>query len=270
MFKKVWDFLGSLKLTFWILISIMLTFFIGTQLFGLDYDLFHELNRTSVQSWFVNRFADNAHIAWWVPLLFITMTLLAVNTFICTWNRVTSLLKIRSSLPFKRFLVLLTPSIIHAMFIIILIGHFVTFTCGKWEKHTISVGTELAIGSENFKVIDVNKIKYPETSRMNHLLKQINVTLSDKNGQNHKLSFMSPLRIDGKHVLLGKMKKKNIPRDCSEEGDEFMFRVKKNKSDLFITIISDPGLYIIVGGFMVILLFMPWYFYELSINSKQK
>ncbi len=270
MFKKIWDFMGSLRFAFWILISVMLTFFIGKQLFLIDYDLFNELNRMTVQAWFAENFAANAHFAWWIPLLFITMTLLAVNTFICTWNRVSILMKARPSLTAKRFMVLLTPSIVHVMFIVILFGHFVTFTCGSWNKHVISEGTEFTVGTKNLKVVKIVRENFPETSKLNHMLKQITVSLADSQGKNYQLSFLDPISVDGKHLLLGKKKKKNIPRDCSEEGDKFMFRAKNNQSDLFLTVISDPGIYFIVGGFLIIMLFMPWYFYQLSAGSKQE
>lgn len=276
MLKKIWHFAGDIKTSFVLLTLASLILFTGSMYGNNYFALFRELNRTRVQDWLLENMAANLSVIWWVPVLFIVMGCLGLNTFICATNRVTNLLSRRHSFSKMRFFYLLTPSIIHYLFIFIMLGHLITFTAGKWETIPLKEGVRVDIGKGGV-TLTVTAIKdsfFSETSEMRDRINQTYVTLVDNQNRKIMVQYLRPVIINGHFLFLDKTKKKKKQKRVAQKvidpadgknketcDQAHVYHGKsKKQSGLLLLVISDPGLYMIIVGLSVIMILLVWYF----------
>jgi hypothetical protein len=129
--QKIWNIIGDIKISFVLLMAASATLFTGSIYAGGHFSLFRELNRLRVQDWLAVHMKAQPELAWWIPVLFVIMGALGLNTFICASNRVARLIPQRYALSSRKFFYLLVPSLIHFLFIIIMFGHLTTFLSAK-------------------------------------------------------------------------------------------------------------------------------------------
>ncbi len=281
MIRKIWKFLGSLELAFWLIMITSAVLFTGTLCTGANYSFFQTLNSTRIQDWLIQNFNGNILITLWLPALFIVMGLLGVNVFVCACQRISSLLPMREKIKPVKWLILLIPSLIHLLFIAVLIGHLLTFAGGRWERIPIEEGRTLtADGLPSMRVSSIEKEFFPSDSGFGNRISQVYVSLTDSSGEKIRLSFLNPVLLKGKHLHLD-MKKKRMkalikepekePDSTDEENcnEAPAYHVKKTQPEpkLQLLIVSDPGLYLILFSFTLILILMVIYFG--SITNKK-
>ncbi len=272
MLKKIWHFAGDIKISFALLMSATLILFTGSMYGNSDFALIRALNRTRVQDWMLENIAANLSVIWWVPVLFIVMGCLGLNTFICATNRVIELISRRNSFSKTRFFYLLTPTIIHYLFIFIMLGHFITFTTGKWEITPLEEGVHVNIGQEGtpFTVTSIRDSFFADTSEMRDRIYQTRVTLTDNKNKEIIIQYLSPVIINGHFLFLDKIKKKQIAqkiidpvegkiKETCNQAHVYHEKTKKHIG-LRLLVISDPGLCMIIVGLSVIMMLMAWYF----------
>lgn len=272
MLKKIWHLAGHIKVSFVLLMLSALTLFIGSMYGNNHFTLIRALNRTRVQDWFMANIEAHADAIWWTPLLFIIMACLGVNIFICAVNRMVQILSQRRSSSKKRLFYLLTPTLIHYGFIVIILGHLLTFTGGRWETIPLETDMRIDVGpqKEPLTVVSMKDTFHAETSAMRHRVRQTRVRLKDNQNREFVLQYLKPVRIHGHFLFLdkAKQKKRTAPvkpklDDASKEtcNQAHLFHQKTPKpSGLRLLIVSDPGLGLIISGLTVIMLLMGWYF----------
>jgi uncharacterized membrane protein len=272
MLKKIWHFAGDIKTSFVLLMLASLILFTGSMYGNNYFALFRALNRIRVQDWLLENMAANLSVIWWVPVLFIVMGCLGLNTFICATNRVANLLPRRHFFSKMRFFYLLIPSIIHCLFIFIMLGHLITFTAGKWETIPLKEGVRVDIGKGGV-ILTVTAIKesfFSETSEMRDRINQTYVTLVDNENREIMVQYLRPVIINGHFLFLDKTKKKKIAqkgidpadgeiKETCDQAHVYHGKTKK-QSGLLLLVISDPGLCMIIVGLSVIMMLMVWYF----------
>ena len=218
--------------------------------------------------------ADRPEVVWWIPLLFLIMGMLGVNTFICATDRVCRLIGQRRGMPPGRLLYLLIPSLVHFLFIMIMIGHLTTFTTGRWQTLPLAAGGTVTIDSSGaqYRVDAIDHRFFPETSALRERIAQTTVTLVGANAQTARLQYAQPVYMDGRYFILDKIKKKNnqskkervLPSTAAETCNKaHVFKAPdqaRNVSGQLLLIVLDPGLAIIITGLGLIMVLMIVFF----------
>jgi len=239
------------------------------------------MNEMPVQDWFVKNISGNLSRIWWLPVLFISMTFLGINTFVCMINRIRILLTKKNEIPLRKFFHLLTPSLIHGLFIIILFGHFITFTAGEWQRTNIREGMVVKIDNsgEVFNVKSISNKYYPDNSLLKQRIRNTEVKLLTGNGTALNIQHLNPKFYNGKHIFLDMKKNKkesklkdlaviNSSETCNKAEHYHQKKIKPG-STLQLRTVYDPGLPIILVGFLFILILMLWYYIETGKKESQ-
>ena len=281
--KRVIQFAGDLRFAFWLILSAGVIMWIGSIYAAMEYTLFYSINGEPLVKWFSTKGMENISVTWWIPVMFVIFILLGINTFACTVNRVMVLLPRRKIIGLKRFLVLISPSIIHILFMFMLAGHFLSFTAVSQQKIPVAEGGKVEIaGMGNISVNSLDYEYFPDSSLLRQRIKQTHVEISAENNgiiTSHKVAFMEPLLINGNIIILDMEKKKQdrivIPDqaddNCNKE-QKFHYSQKSAdvKPQLFFLVINDPGLFILFPGFFIVIAIMGWYFYQTNISKNNK
>jgi hypothetical protein len=281
MIKIIWNKLGSLTLSFWLLISAAVLFIIGSIQTDINATVFKTINHVRIQDWMKQNLAGNWDAAWWLPLVIIVLFLLGVNTMICTINRIAELASKKNSSSAYRFLVSLLPSVIHLLFLVVMTGHVITITTGVWKRIPIEQDTVIRIDQAipALTVKDIRNDLYPDTTLIAKRIRQTTITLEDGEGKTLNMKYLDSVgyhgyklhldMIKGKKSMLEELKENKmvIPESARICFKSDLFNTKNKPVDqqkkLFLLVISDPGLPVILTGFTLILIIMTWYFVEI-------
>lgn len=281
--RKLWNFLGDIKVAFILLMAASATLMAGAFYAERHFSLFRELNRMRIQDWLPGHLAAQPEWVWWVPVLFVVMAALGVNTFICASNRVARLLRQRRTLPTGRFFYLLTPSLVHFLFLIIMLGHLTTFVAGRWQTVPLATGQDVSIEGDRqpYRVQAVQDRFFPETTALHDRIAQTTVTLAATDGKMTRLQYTRPVFMDGRFFLLDKIKKgkgaakKRIftatdKETCNKANVYIEADKGRKKGRQLLLIISDPGLAWIVSGLTLIMMLMIGYFFVQANSAGNK
>jgi len=273
MIKKIWHLLGDTRIAFLLLLAASATLLTGAFYAEHNFSLFRELNRMRIQDWLPAHWATELQRVWWVPLLFLFMTGLGINTFICASNRVVRLLRQRRTWPAAKFFHLLTPSLIHFIFLIIMLGHLTTFVAGNWQTLPLAADAAVPIAgdSRSYRVQDLRDQFYPDASDLHDRIAQTRVDLATADGKTIHLAYTRPVIADGRFFLLDKVKagkgaakRKILPGADQETCNKAHVYVeadkKRKKGRQLLLVVSDPGLPLVVTGLTLIMVLMIGYF----------
>ncbi len=278
MINKLWNLLGDIRVSFWLLMAGAALFFTGMLYSSFDYSYFKAMNELRIQDWLARQLTSRPEANWWLPLLLIILTLLGINTVICTINRLRELASDTNKKDY-RFILSLLPSIVHILFIAVMIGHAVTIIMGSWTRMPLTEGAEVVIDS-SLPPLTVTRIRdtyFPEGSRLAKRIMQTEVTLADRDRGEIHVSYLESVRYHGFRLHLDMVKQKqglaHLYRhvqiaDKNETCNRSeTFRSKERKREpaqmIQLLVISDPGLPVILTGFTLILVTMTWYFIEI-------
>jgi len=125
----------SLRTSVWLMTALMLILFYGAYIMPLKKE-FLMLHTTPLFEWLLEQ---PLAITWWIWGALLVVSLLAVNTLLCS---IESLIKRRSS---QKMLLLIAPQIIHAGFLFLLLAHVLS-SCGSFKGTTFAFhGTVLQL-----------------------------------------------------------------------------------------------------------------------------
>lgn len=271
--------LGDIRISFVLLMAASATLFTGSIYAGRHFSLFRELNRLRVQDWLAVHMRSQPELVWWIPVLFVIMGALGLNTVICASNRVARLIQRRSVLLPGKFFYLLTPSLIHFLFIIIMLGHLTTFTAARWQTISLETGTRVALKGKRapLAVHAIRDLFFPETLGLRNRISQTTVMLANADGNDIKLQYLQPVLIDGQFLFLDKIKKSKkaattdiLPSADKETCNKAHIYMEKKKAKQMLLIVSDPGFYIIISGLTLIMCLIIWYFIVQNMAYKDR
>jgi iron complex transport system substrate-binding protein len=279
--KSIWNALGDIRLAVLLLPAASATLLTGSFYAEDHFSLFMALNHMRIQDWLPAQWASQPELVWWIPVLFAIMALLGINTFICAANRFLRLIGQRRSMARGRFFYLLTPSLVHFLFITIMLGHLTTFTMGRWQRVPLTADSPIAVSREapDYRVETIRDEFYPDTSALNGRLRQTAVTLAGPGGQTRRLQYGRPAFIDGRFLLLDreragqKAQKKPMPAESSparRPGPSSAEAREASVAPPLLMIVFDPGLAVIILGLTLIMALMIGYFLFKSKSANQK
>lgn len=279
MIKKIWNALGSIKFTFWLLMVAAVLFLIGSISTDIYFPFFKNMSETRIQDWIIRNMPSNWQTAWWLPAIIAVLFLLGINTVICTASRIAALVSKRNAESAYQFTVALIPSVIHILFIIVLSGHVVTMALGKWIRMPLDQDAVVTIDSSTppLTATDIRNELYPDYSLMRGRVKQTTVTLRDPDGKSITMSYLDSIGYHGYQLHLDMIKDKRtvdqgklqnaIPDSALTCNKSDLFSMKnkprEGRKKLFLLAIYDPGLPVIITAFSLILAVMTWYFIEI-------
>ena len=210
MLKTIWNALGDTRIAVVLLLAASAMLMTGAFIAEGHFSFFMELNHIRIQDWLKVHWTSRPELIWWIPALFIIMGLLGINTFICASNRCVRLIDQRHSLSPGRFFYLLTPSLVHFLFIIVMLGHLTTFVAGRWETAPLTAGGRIQTSDKasGYHVKAVEDQFFPSGSALRDQLSQTLVTLVSTDGENKQIQYARPVFIDGRFLLLDKARPK--------------------------------------------------------------
>jgi hypothetical protein len=290
MLKKIWNFSGTLQFTFWAIILTVLFFLTGVFYTGQNYEFFHKLNETRLQDWLSENFINYIGISWWLPLLFVSLTALGINTFICSIDRIRVIIKKQNNISFRKYFHILSPTLIHWLFMIVMAGHLITFTIGEWRRFPLEKDGRIKINESLVLTVEsIGNIYYKKNSFLENRIAQTNVIFRDKLNTKIKLSYLNPVSYNGYNFHLDMIRKKGKHHDHKSHKDKKIdinksekencnkadiYNIKKKKlaekRKLQVLVTKDPGLDITIYAFILILIIMTWYYIEISIEKRNK
>ena len=279
--KRVLEFAGDLRFAFWLILSAGAVMWIGSIYSTMNYTLINSLNGVPLAGWFGAQGMENLSVTWWIPVLFLIFALLGINTMACTVNRVMTLLPRRKAIGLKRFLVLISPSVIHILFILMLAGHLFSFTAVTQQRIPVARGDKIQIrGAGSIEVKSIRHEYFPDSSLLSQRIRQVYVDFITENedGVNsYKTAFMEPVFIKGNIIILDMEKKKQeqiikpdpAKENCNKE-QKFHYAGSGSeiKPQLYLLVIRDPGIFMLLPGFCIVILIMIWYFYQTVLSKK--
>ena len=276
--KKIINLLGNIRLAFYLILLMSLNLFIGGIYAFYNYSFFNTLNEMPIQDWLLETGLENISLTWWILLFIILALLLGMNTLCCTATRIHSILLQKKSMNRKKIILTLTPSFVHILFIVALLGHLIS--SGTNSPVKLQLTEEGAINGPNNIVIICKKIsteKFPANTPMEGRIKQvyteIEITRPGSENQNVILSFGNPLYYGGNLILLHMDKKENYYNPISKKVDEScnkapIYKVQaRNRHELYLIVLADKGFPFVLFSVSVIVLLMIWYYWETKIKK---
>jgi hypothetical protein len=274
MIKRILNFFGDLKLTLWLMLAFAVFLIAGGITSLIDYEFINSMNGPRIQDWFLDKGTGEFHKSWWLAGLFISAGLLGANILVCSIERMAQLYKKKASISLEKFSVLITPSIIHIVFLFMLLGHLITFAGGYYVRLPISDGSEVALpGGSKIRIAAIAHDYHSEGTFMKGRIRQTHVTLEGISPVTAPttLNFADPLSYNGITLQLDMKKRKEavierpVPESRESCNEEKHFKSDRKKQqnvapELFLIAGVDPGLPVILTGFCLIIILMSWYY----------
>lgn len=243
MLRTTWRFLGSVNLTIGLLLAISLNLAVGSQYAKYHKATFNQLNFLRFQDWIgITGTPDS----WWIWTLFALLFLFGANTAVCTADRMIFLLKKRRDYRTGAFVVMISPSVMHICFLIVIAGHAISQFTADIRQLPITDGARLSLSSGAVSV-ERSECTYRTEPGLTGLAARCSATLSwssPKGTETREVGILSPLFWNGYSIhlnVLGKPVQGEAPR-------------------LNLIIKKDPGLSFILLGNSVLCILMLWYF----------
>jgi len=253
VFKSAWQFLANVKVTLYLLFLTALNLVIGALYIKFCPDIFRPLNQMLFQEWF-NAYRTGK--AWWIFFLFFLLALLGINTFVCTLERLTALWVRRREYSFKRFIIMISPSLMHIFFLVALSGHALSIFVGDHYEVPLKTGDTITLPPFTLKIKEIRPLFW-EHPLLKNSLKQCIVALDLKASTQtyaKEMSFLHPFCFQGWRLNLD-MSQKSKPGEASG----FRLLIKR-----------DSGAKLILLGGILLSFLMAWYFLNLNQNKQER
>jgi hypothetical protein len=233
------NFFGSLKTTVWTLLVMIILFFIGAYMMPAHRQVFEPMNEDILLHWATGTASGNLWSTWWFFAALAALTLLTVNTLVC------SIQAIRGRWSRADFLLHISPQIVHLGFLFILLAHVLG---AGWGYKLSGLLPEGAYGQ-----LPENRVLY---------LKQIRVETSAK-GYMTDWTAEASLFENNTRVMTGTLGP-NKPLFYNGVGIYLKSLNFEKGPAAFLVVASDPGtIWALAGGLLfimgsVMLLVLKW------------
>jgi hypothetical protein len=273
--KKIWNCIADIRLTFWLLLAMAITMGIGSYHALYNFSLFMTLDTAQIHKWLLSDGIANPGATWWMPVLFLIIGLLVLNTFACTVERLKLLINRARENGKKVRPVHFAPSVVHLFFILILFGHLLSSAFSYHQRQEIHPGSKVILpGGTVLSVEDVKIHYFPDNSKLANRISQCTVQLADTAdpGRQWTVRFLEPAVIDGielhldmekkRHGIMADKKQKTEPAKEDEVCDQSpVYHVKKlNTRNVYLVMRKDAGFHLLVPSFFVVIIMMGWYY----------
>ncbi len=150
---KIWQWLGSIKLTIVVLLLLVVDMVIGYWCLDRRTTIFQPLGDVGLFQWTSTYGLHNLLFTAWFFVLLRLLAVLVINTFVCTTEKVITLLSRKRSLPLGRFWLRLAPHIMHYAIIVVLAGYLSSYMLADVHPgQTLVPGASLTIPDTNIHI----------------------------------------------------------------------------------------------------------------------
>jgi hypothetical protein len=244
--------IGSTSLSLALLLAGSGLMLVGSIYAGDKNSLIGQLNETRLQDFLAISLWSNLSTLWWLPLLLTVLFLLGLNGASCALLRIRELWGARRTIPPRALLTASCPSLVHVAFLIVLLGHGVTFAFGDWRRVDLDGPGFLGQAPMPLSVVHLDHEIVAEDSAVARQASRTAVTLEDALQQQHEVRYMHPATVADYDILLDEKKNRD------GEGTLQLFFVR------------DPGIVLIVPAFLAVLALMTWYYWETSRVARRR
>jgi hypothetical protein len=240
--RSAWRFLADINLSIWLLLAISFNLAIGSQ-YAKYTSRIEQLNTLRFQDWIL---LNGLPVSWWVWSLFILLFLFAINTAVCTSDRLLFLIRRRTDYRFASFALTVSPSIMHLSFLIIIGGHAISQFTADIRLVPVTPGTRFNLSSSTVTVLD-SRCSFRTEPELAGQVRECGASLalsSPAGTITRDIGVLRPVVREGYsiHLILdGRPKPGEIPAR-------------------HLIIKRDPGLPLIIFGNALLCLLMLWYF----------
>jgi hypothetical protein len=241
--KFLWKFLGDVNLTIWLLLAITLNLVIGSRYAKQFREIFNQLNYLRFQDWVAKHTLAES---WWVWLLLFLLVLFALNTAVCTTDRLFLLVKRRKEYGFTPFVLAIAPSLMHLCFLVVIAGHAISLFSVQVRQMPVTPNAVMTFPPLSITARDQRSVYWSEP-KLAGVARQHSVPLvvtTPAGTVSDEVAILEPVFRDGVSIHLdtaGKAKPGEAQR-------------------LKLIVKHDPGLYPILIGNALICLLMLLYF----------
>jgi len=206
--QRIWSFFSSIRLTLYLTYAITIDVITGSLVLIGNRDIYNGIDRVVLVDWWLNTGSRHLGVTWWIPLLVFLVFLFAINTLVCSIDRLipicrfyfreqiekvtiggkdmdeedpTLFNKRKSLAPFY-------PYIAHIGFLVALIGHLVGSTSGfKSYGNVIAEGAAVEVPNNRglYLLLDrfdvrMHRYGYPEEMKSYVRLLEENKVVAEK------------------------------------------------------------------------------------------
>jgi cytochrome c biogenesis protein ResB len=269
LIRSVWDFWGSVKLSIVLCFLLALDAAIAFPLIKMNLTTFIPLGEVGIYTWLTTYGLYNLDHTLWFYLLMVLLTFLAVNTFVCSTERVFKAIRqFKPGASKFQWFMKLGPHVMHYAVLVILLGYL-----GSYALSTNMPGRSLTPGGLS--------IKLPKGKGEVRLEKK-----DPKVYTGTRLEYFTNWYLDPGYNLVY----------TDPKGKESVKRLAYSKSPLFagyrfylndfypkrstggsmglnytkISIRRDPSAYIYIGGLLIFVLGLFMYLYDGTLKKLQR
>ncbi|MDP2689617.1 MAG: cytochrome c biogenesis protein ResB [Deltaproteobacteria bacterium] len=192
--KKLWFFFSSVRLTIALAALICMNAAWGSVL-TMRYPRFYRgLDGQILLPWLLKDGPSYAGLTLWIYILVFLVFLFAVNTAVCTADKVYSIAKAKR--PVRAFF----PHIVHIGFFIALLGHLAGSAWGfKTYGHTVSKGSSITVpGEEGLELrLDNFEMRQTQTGDLEYLRSTVTLTREGREVLTDGIEINGPLLYKG-------------------------------------------------------------------------
>ena len=264
--KKIWKALGSIRLTIIVLLLLVCDLAGGYVSLKGSEKIFKPLNDLGLIEW-IGTYGKTypGHTVWFF-VLFILLFLLAVNTFVCTTDRVFVLIENRKHFTNRlRFFLKFSVHIMHYALIIILTGYLISYvyavTCSSviiaLKQESMIPGTKIRA---LLKSMDIDYYHGDRLGFLNNRACQVKaeLLLTDGDKQTIKtIGLNDPFRF------------KDLSFHLKDFAPRYEFGMKRQPY-INLIIKKDPGMKLYFGGTLFFLSGLFMYLYQWFLLQSRK
>ncbi len=249
LLRTTWRWLGGIRLTVFILLLLTADTAVGYLCLNRRAGLFQPLNDLGLLQWAQTYAWHNPGHTAWLFVLFILLSLLALNTFVCTTSRVAALARSRAHFTKAVFVFKLAPHIMHYALIIILAGYLGSYLFSEvYPSRTLTRNSSVTIPGTGISLrLDSTDFRYYEGDRLDYF-----------NGRAIQASARLLLSSGGREWI--ETIAVNRPIICGSYGLFLKSYAPAYKNSMIsrvyieLTIRRDPGVYFYFTGMLLFLL----------------
>jgi len=256
--SSLWHGLASLQLT--IVLCLALTVDLAWGYFCLKRQtaIFSPINDIGLPAWLATYGIYNLVYTSWFFLLLLLLALLAINSFVCTSERLLPLLALRRTLGWSRLLLKFAPHFMHYALILILVGYLASYVLSRVEPgRTLVPGASFTLpdGSGRITLVDFQP-EYYSGERLAFFKGQVITPrarmrlIAGDAGEERILSCNRPLFFQGYTISLNDFSPKK------------QMGGMKMKTRIDLTIRKDPGVSLYFAGMVLFTVGLVLYIYQ--------
>ena len=169
LLSAVWSFFGRADLTFYLLLILVVDLCGGFFTFRAHPELFGPLDRLQLLDWIVTYGRFHLDRTWWFFVFMILMSLLVLNTLVCTYNRVAALVRRRRESPERLdYLLRFSPHLMHLAFVVLLLSMLASYLGGvNLRNNVVRAGGTIALAGTDIKLrLDGIKVDFYQGRRL--------------------------------------------------------------------------------------------------------